>query len=351
MVIGVNNSNVSIEKMNKYLFDLVGSIGNSYWKEKFRKDKDAKIHLAVMVQPYLSRILSGEKTIESRFSINMIAPFNRIKKGDIVVLKKSGDSVVALFEAGNIECFELNSRNDLIKIKEKYNDRLMIEDIFWEEKISSRYATLIDIQELLLLQPFKINKTSRTAWMTIGPIIHEDAIQPVLCNDPPIICISGKIASGKTYISKAIAERTGGARYSTSDYLRYILSKVGVIDPSREQLQQQGEIEMQNGWNHFVSSFLNYISFNNDQKITVIDGVRHLEFFHEIKRSVYPQKCLLIYIDTSDNIIQQRMGERDEGKIVYNHVTEGNLHELQHSADYISNGNINKVIEYIEKLS
>ncbi|MPM90971.1 hypothetical protein SDC9_138095 [bioreactor metagenome] len=187
--------------------------------------------------------------------------------------------------------------------------------------------------------------------MAIGPIIHKEATQLELCNYPPIICVSGKIASGKTYISKAIAERTIGTRHSTSDYLRYVLSITGIMNPSRKQLQQQGESEIKKGWSLFASSFLNYLSFSSVENITIIDGVRHLEFFHAIKALVYPQKCLLIYLDIPDNIIQQRLCERDEGKIVYDHIAEGNLQELKNSADYISNGDIDEIEEYIKKLS
>src|SRR6266540_3860586 len=46
-----------------------------------------RVHLAVMVEPYLSYILQGRKSIESRFSKNAIAPYLQIGPDDLVLLK------------------------------------------------------------------------------------------------------------------------------------------------------------------------------------------------------------------------------------------------------------------------
>ena len=59
---------------------------DSYWREKL-SDNHCRIHLALMTEPYLSRVLNGEKVIESRFSTRKILPYQQIKSGDIVVLK------------------------------------------------------------------------------------------------------------------------------------------------------------------------------------------------------------------------------------------------------------------------
>ena len=59
------------------------------------------IHLAILIEPYLSFILNGKKTIESRFSINRIAPFDKIQTGDIVLLKRAGGPLVGISQVIN----------------------------------------------------------------------------------------------------------------------------------------------------------------------------------------------------------------------------------------------------------
>jgi hypothetical protein len=57
------------------------------------------VHLAVMVEPYLSFLLQGRKSIESRFSRNAIAPYYQIETGDLVLLKLTGGPVLGCFTA------------------------------------------------------------------------------------------------------------------------------------------------------------------------------------------------------------------------------------------------------------
>ena len=54
-------------------------------------------HLAILrvSSRLLEKILSGQKKIESRWYCSRIAPWDRIKKGDIVYFKYSGKAVTA----------------------------------------------------------------------------------------------------------------------------------------------------------------------------------------------------------------------------------------------------------------
>ena len=52
--------------------------GNTFWTRKLTMGTPVQVHLAVMVEPYLSRVLDGSKTIESRFSRKKIAPWGRV---------------------------------------------------------------------------------------------------------------------------------------------------------------------------------------------------------------------------------------------------------------------------------
>lgn len=166
---------------------------------------------------------------------------------------------------------------------------------------------------------------------------------------PSVVCISGKIASGKTYLSKLLAERNEWIRCSTSDYLRYLLCKEGYVNPSRQQLQEKGEEEINRGWDDFAKSFIEFAVANKSKPILVVDGVRHIEFFNQIKSLVSPQGCLLLYLNISDALIQHRLDERGETAIDFNCIAEGNQQELYHLADYITEGYLEEVEQFIKK--
>jgi hypothetical protein len=52
-----------------------------------RGDHDGALRLAVLREPFLGLMLSGRRTLESRFSRNRIAPYRAIRPGDVVALQ------------------------------------------------------------------------------------------------------------------------------------------------------------------------------------------------------------------------------------------------------------------------
>lgn len=165
---------------------------------------------------------------------------------------------------------------------------------------------------------------------------------------PYIICISGKIASGKTYIARQLAERNKWNHCSTSEYLKNILYKEGILNPTRELLQIKGESEINRGWKEFVKSFIRFATSSTSESFLIIDGVRHIEFFRGIETLVGASKCMLVYLECSDEELQQRLFERGETAINYNCLAEGNQHEIQNKADYISTGDIASLENHIK---
>jgi hypothetical protein len=66
------------------------------------------IHLAVFVEPYLSFVLEGKKTVESRFSLNRHAPYEQVRDGDLLVLKKSGGPICGVCRVSNVWYYRLD---------------------------------------------------------------------------------------------------------------------------------------------------------------------------------------------------------------------------------------------------
>lgn len=125
------------------------------------------IHLGIFSEPYLSYMLDGKKTIESRFSKNKILPYNNISKDDIVIMKKSSGNIVAYFTIRDVLFFDL-SITSIDKIKKKYNNELCLDDIFWNSKKNSNYATLIIIDKLYNLNSFPIHKKGMQTWIKLN---------------------------------------------------------------------------------------------------------------------------------------------------------------------------------------
>ncbi len=131
-----------------------------------KKIKNQKIHLGIFGEPYLSYMLEGKKTIESRFSKNKIAPYNKITKNDIVIIKKSGGNIVGYFTIKDVLFFDLKIFS-INEIKAKYNSQLCVDEIFWDNKKNSNYATLIIIDKIFKLKPFHINKKGMQTWIVL----------------------------------------------------------------------------------------------------------------------------------------------------------------------------------------
>lgn len=146
--------------------EIIKNLGQQLSNQDIDKIKNKKIHLGIFSKPYLTYMLEGKKTIESRFSKNKILPYNQITKDDIVIIKKSSGNIVGYFTIKEVLFFDLNEIS-IDEIKEKYNKQLCVDDEFWFNKRKSNYATLIIIDKLFKLKPFHINKKGMQTWIIL----------------------------------------------------------------------------------------------------------------------------------------------------------------------------------------
>lgn len=135
-------------------------------KEDFSNIKDKNLHLGIFTEPCLGYMLDGKKKVESRFSKNKIAPFRSIGKEDIVIVKKSGGKIVAYFTIKEVLFFNLEETK-ISEIRKKYEKELCVDEEFWKKKETSRYATLIIIDKIYNLNPFKIQKKGMQTWIKL----------------------------------------------------------------------------------------------------------------------------------------------------------------------------------------
>lgn len=128
-----------------------------------------KKHLALFSGDLAEKILSGEKSIESRFSKAKIAPFARISSGDLVYIKPVGKEIIGQFRVKKVIFYDGLTKKDLEEIRQKYKSELAVDLTFWLEKEGCSYASLIFIgqTERFLTAPVKINKKDRRGWLVI----------------------------------------------------------------------------------------------------------------------------------------------------------------------------------------
>lgn len=124
-------------------------------------------HLAIMKKGYIEKILRGEKTIESRFSVHKITPHERIQAGEKVYLQEVGKMVTASFEVGKVLFFRDLDERKIDRIRAEYGTQICADVAFWDAKKHARYATLIFVKNPTLEEPFRVHKRDRSAFKTI----------------------------------------------------------------------------------------------------------------------------------------------------------------------------------------
>ena len=127
-----------------------------------------RVHLAILQEPYLSLILDGTKTIESRFSQKRIAPFKKAKPGDIILLKRSSGSVEGICKVNRSWFFEMNP-GVVKRLREEFYEQLCIDDqAYWKNKIEpSSYGSLLEVSNVVRVDHFKVTKKDRRPWVII----------------------------------------------------------------------------------------------------------------------------------------------------------------------------------------
>lgn len=125
------------------------------------------------------------------------------------------------------------------------------------------------------------------------------------------IVISGKIASGKTTLAKRLVTEFNAEYISFGEYIRNEATKQG-YKLSRENLQNLGEYLInKNGYYNFVLNVFNYFTnpFQSDNKIIVIEGVRHVDILKEIKK--ISRTNITIFLDIEKNQLCKNIEHRD----------------------------------------
>jgi hypothetical protein len=128
---------------------------------------EKSLHLAVFTEPYLTFLMDGKKTVESRFSQNGCAPYDQVAPGDVVLLKRSGDEIVGLAHVSIVQ--HLTRSEDWEELRSRYQQQLCAtDDSFWAEVKDADYASLMWFDRIRELPPIDCDKRDRRGWVVLN---------------------------------------------------------------------------------------------------------------------------------------------------------------------------------------
>jgi hypothetical protein len=122
--------------------------------------------VAVFSEPFLSMVLVGRKTVESRFSQVRCAPFGQVEQGDIILIKRVAGPICGLALARRAWFYDL-LHEPIDRIRATYGHTICADDVFWEKRRRSSYATLIELGETTDLEPLSCTKRDRRGWVSL----------------------------------------------------------------------------------------------------------------------------------------------------------------------------------------
>jgi len=136
-------------------------------------------HVAIMKKSWklTEKILSGEKKIESRWYKSKYPPWGKIKKGETVYFKDSGEPVLIKAKVEKIITFSDLNPEKIKQILNKYAkddgiDKNQLPKFFKRFK-DKKYCLLIFLKEPKKIKSFYIDKTGfgmMSAWLVVEDI-------------------------------------------------------------------------------------------------------------------------------------------------------------------------------------
>lgn len=138
-----------------------------------------RVHIVIMKKSWglTPKILSGAKTIESRWYMHKVAPWGRIETDDDLYFKDSGEPVTVKAKVRGVVTFEDLKPGQSAQILAMYggDDGIGVDDIAYFGALfnSKRYCMLVGIKDAEPCEPFRINKSgfgSQAAWLITDDI-------------------------------------------------------------------------------------------------------------------------------------------------------------------------------------
>ncbi|MHC4573489.1 MAG: ASCH domain-containing protein [Planctomycetota bacterium] len=127
----------------------------------------ANCHLVILKKPYLEAILTGRKSIESRFTMTKRAYFGRALPGDKLFLKASSGPVCGRATVAAVKNFENLTPKKIAELRKLYNHDIGGSEAIWRSKANCRFGMLVWLKEVEPVKPVRIHKRDWRAWVVL----------------------------------------------------------------------------------------------------------------------------------------------------------------------------------------
>jgi len=135
----------------------------------------------------LKKIKNGNKKIESRWYKNKYPPWGRIREGDIIYFKDSGEPITLKTKVDQVKFYSDLMPEKIEQILLEYGSDEgigldSVDDFFLSIK-DKKYCILMFLSDVENIEPFEIDKTgfgAMSAWITLRDInnIRKDTEEP-----------------------------------------------------------------------------------------------------------------------------------------------------------------------------
>jgi len=133
----------------------------------------AKKHIVILAKKCFNLksiydlILSRQKTIESRWSMNKIAPYEKVKVGDILLLKEMGQPVTATAVVEKAEFFKLTPEI-VNELRIKFGKQIGTDkEEDWKSTLNKKYGSLIWLKDVKEITPMQVKRSNGSGWIML----------------------------------------------------------------------------------------------------------------------------------------------------------------------------------------
>ncbi len=143
-------------------------------------------HVAILRKANISKgdnllqdILDGTKTIESRWYVHKISPWNKIRDGETIYFKESGCPVTATAIVAKVLQFDSLNTSKIKEIVKQYGKAIAPNvtpeawNLWAEKQESKKYCILVFLKNVKRVPSFNIDKTGygiSSAWLVVKDI-------------------------------------------------------------------------------------------------------------------------------------------------------------------------------------
>jgi dephospho-CoA kinase len=127
------------------------------------------------------------------------------------------------------------------------------------------------------------------------------------------VAFAGKIGSGKTTVTTALAKALGWPRASFGDFVRKVARERGVPE-TRRNLQELGTRLLESDAFDFCNSVLSSSGWRTGENL-IMDGLRHVETVEIIRKLVQPAVLKIVSVSVSEATRAHRLRNRGESGV------------------------------------